>query len=122
MVPHAQFGARNVGVLDDQQRVAEYRVRSFDYGVDFGREFGNWGEIRAGVRRDDGSSRVRIGDPDAADGRLRRAVVLHAAVATIELDNVNFPRHGTLASLEWRTQNDDQAGRTIRPISSASTG
>ncbi len=109
VVPHAQFGARNVGVLDDQQRVAEYRVRSFTYGLDFGREFGNWGEIRAGAQRDEGSSRVRIGDPTLPVGDFD-VQSFFMRLSLDELDNVNFPRHGTLASLEWGTQKDDQAG------------
>ncbi len=106
VMPHAQYGARNVGILDDQKRVAEYRVRSFTYGLDFGREFGNWGEIRAGVQRDNGSSRVRIGDPTLPVGDFD--VKSHfVRLAVDELDNVNFPRHGSLASLEWRNEDDD---------------
>jgi NTE family protein len=99
--PHAQFGARNVSVLDDQRRVAEYRVRSFEYGLDIGREFGNWGEIRTGVRREEGSSRVRIGDPTLPTGDFdTRSYFLRLSYD--ELDDVNFPRGGQLASLEWR--------------------
>jgi NTE family protein len=100
VVPHAQFGARNVAVLSDQSRVAEHRVRSFDYGLDFGREFGNWGEIRAGVQREEGSSRVRIGAPAPTTDFDARSYF--ARLSYDELDDVNFPRHGQLASLEWR--------------------
>jgi NTE family protein len=101
--PHAQFGARNVDVLAEQRRVAEYRVRSFDYGLDFGREFGNWGEIRTGVRREEGSSRVRIGDPAALAGTGDfDARSYFVRLSYDELDNINFPRQGQLASVEWR--------------------
>ncbi len=108
VAPHLQFGARNVDVLDDQRRVAEYRVRSFDYGLDIGREFGNWGEIRAGVLQSDGSSRVRVGDPTLPTGDFKVRTTF-ARMAYDELDNVNFPRHGTLASVEWRSEKPDHS-------------
>jgi NTE family protein len=101
LLPHAQFGARNVTVLEDQRPVAEYRLRSFIYGVDYGREFGNWGEIRAGLRREIGSTRVRVGDPTLpTDDFDVREYFLRLAYD--RLDDVNFPHRGQLASLEWR--------------------
>jgi NTE family protein len=64
MVPHAQIEATKISVLDeDLENVAEYRQRTFSYGLDFGREFGNWGEIRTGYTVDRGKSHVRVGDP-----------------------------------------------------------
>ena len=105
-LPHAQVGARNVDVLSDQHRVAEYRVRSTEYGLDFGRDFGNWGEIRTGLRREQGSSRIRIGEPDLPVGDFdARSYFLRLSYDA--LDDVNFPRHGTLASLEWRGESTD---------------
>ncbi|MEP7246993.1 MAG: BamA/TamA family outer membrane protein, partial [Gammaproteobacteria bacterium] len=100
-LPHAEVQARNVFVLDDQQKaVAEYRVRSVSYGVDFGREFGNWGEVRAGVRRDKGESHVRVGDPTLPTGDFDSRG-LFARMQYDRLDDVNFPRHGTTVGLEW---------------------
>jgi NTE family protein len=107
VVPHAQLGARNVDVLSDQRRVAEYRVRSFDFGVDIGREFGNWGELRAGIERSRGRSRVRVGAPELPTGEFD-VQSQFVRFAYDELDNVNFPRQGTLASLEWRNERPDR--------------
>ena len=102
-LPHAELEARNVTVLSDQQAVAEYRVRSFGYGLDFGREFGNWGEIRAGLRSESGTSRVRVGDPTLATGDFdSRGYFMRMSYD--RLDDINFPRHGQLASLEWSGQ------------------
>jgi NTE family protein len=108
-LPHARFQARNVPQLgddDEQQRLAEFRLRSFDYGLDFGREFGNWGEIRTGVRRETGHQRVRVGDPtlpptdfDAKGYFLR--------FSYDRMDDVNFPRRGQVASLEWNAESTD---------------
>lgn len=103
IAPHAQFGARNVDVLDEQKRVAQYRVRSFDCGLDIGREFGNWGEVRAGILRSNGSSRVRVGDPTLPTGDFD-VQTRFVRLAYDELDNVNFPHNGTLTSVEWRSE------------------
>jgi NTE family protein len=105
-LPHAELESRNVPKLAGQDAIAEYRVRSFDYGLDFGREFGNWGEIRTGVRHDSGSSHVRIGDP--IDPNLNTnhfdAFGYFTRLSYDRLDNINFPRHGTSATLEWDAQ------------------
>jgi NTE family protein len=104
--PHAWLGARNVAVLDQQHRIAEYRVSGFEYGLDFGREFGNWGEIRAGVRRETGSSRVRIGDPTLPTGDFdARGFFLRLSYD--RLDDINFPRSGQLASFQWSREKID---------------
>jgi NTE family protein len=91
-------------VLDDQQRtVAEYRVRSFGYGLDFGREFGNWGEIRAGLRRVTGQSRVTVGDPTLPTGDFDSRGYF-TRLSYDRLDDVNFPRHGQSLTFEWSGQ------------------
>jgi NTE family protein len=102
VTPHAELEARNVALVVNQQLRAEYRVRSFGYGLDFGREFGNWGEIRTGLRWDSGSTHVRIGDPLATERFDTRGYVTRFSYD--RLDDVNFPRHGTSATLEWDGQ------------------
>jgi NTE family protein len=102
-LPHAELEARNVEVLSEQQTIAEYRVNSFGYGIDFGREFGNWGEIRAGLRSDNGSTHVRIGDPTLPTGNFDSRGYF-TRLSYDKLDDVNFPRHGTSVTLEWSGQ------------------
>ncbi|MGQ0836830.1 MAG: hypothetical protein ACT4O5_18280, partial [Gammaproteobacteria bacterium] len=107
LMPHAQLRARNVAVLDDQQRrIAELRVRTFDYGLDFGREFGNWGELRAGYGRAEGVSRVRLGDPALPTADFDSDDYF-ARFSYDQLDDVNFPRHGQALTLEWVGQRFD---------------
>jgi NTE family protein len=103
MVPHAQIEATNITKLDENlNNIAEVRQRTFSYGLDFGREFGNWGEIRTGYMVDRGKSHVRIGDPNLAlpvgefDSRG-----YFVRMSYDRLDDVNFPRHGQSATLEW---------------------
>ncbi len=99
--PQTQFQVRNVPLIEDGQRLAEYRVRSLEYGVDFGRDFGRSGELRAGVRRETGHSRVRLGDPTlpASDFDVRE---YFGRYSYDHLDDVNFPRSGQSLSVEWR--------------------
>ena len=59
VAPHAQVEAHDVAQVVNDRQVGEYRVSSVDYGLDFGREFSNWGEMRVGALNSRGSSRVR---------------------------------------------------------------
>jgi NTE family protein len=108
IAPRAELSARNVDVLDGQRRIAEYRVRSFDLGVDLGRELGNWGEARAGLQQQRGRSRVRLGDPNLPTEEFD-VQSYFLRLAYDELDNVNFPSTGTLASLQWRNETDNDS-------------
>jgi NTE family protein len=112
MVPHAQIEATNLTKLDEElNSFAEYRQRTFSYGLDFGREFGNWGEIRTGYTADRGKSHVRIGDPQLRVGEFdSRGYFLRLEYD--RLDDVNFPRHGQSATLEWDAQRASLGGDT----------
>jgi NTE family protein len=99
--PQAQIEAHNVPLLDGQRRIAEFRVRTTEYGLDGGREFGDWGEFRVGLHRETGATRVRIGDPTLATSDFD-ARELFARLSYDRLDDVNFPRRGQAATLEWR--------------------
>jgi NTE family protein len=105
-LPQAKYEARNVAMFDTAgRRLAEYRVKGTRYGIDFGREFGSAFEIRAGVHREDGESRVRLGDPslpsDTFDVRQ-----YYARFAYDGLDDVGFPRRGASFFLEWTGEHD----------------
>ncbi|MEZ5458449.1 MAG: patatin-like phospholipase family protein [Steroidobacteraceae bacterium] len=101
VMPLARVELRNVPLLEDGLRIAEYRVRSFQFGVDAGRELGDFGELRIGLRRESVSSRVRLGDPllPVDDFNLRQ---YFARFSYDRLDDVNFPRAGQSFALEWR--------------------
>jgi len=107
VVPHADAKAANVDALVDQTRLAEYRVRSFNYGLDFGYEFGNWGEIRTGVDRESGHEDVRVGSPSLAPPDSFDTRSYFVRFSFDRLDNVNFPRRGQQAMIEWRGEHTD---------------
>jgi NTE family protein len=107
LMPHVQYSARNIPLVNpDQQETAEYRLSELEYGLDFGREFGNWGEARVGLLHEEGSSHVRIGDPTlptapfSASGYFVRFSYDH-------LDSVTFPRNGQLATLQFTSETDE---------------
>jgi NTE family protein len=102
VMPHAEFQIRTLPLIDSEERiVAEYRVRTTDYGLDLGRELGNYGEIRVGAGRTIGSARVRVGDPllPPTDFDTNN---FFTEFRYDTVDNVNFPRHGASYQLAWR--------------------
>jgi len=102
-LPHVDTEAQNVDLLQGQSRLAEYRVRSFDYGLDFGRDFGNWGEIRTGVEHESGTENVEIGAPNLPSDSFHTWEYF-IRLSYDRLDDVNFPHRGQQATLEWRTE------------------
>jgi NTE family protein len=106
VAPQIDLEIRNVQILDQQQRIAEYRVRTAEAGVDLGKEFGNWGEFRAGLRRGEGQARVRIGDPTLPEADFDIGE-LFVRMSYDKLDNVNFPRRGETFVLQWDAPRTD---------------
>ncbi len=98
--PHILADATNLDVPLGNISSAEYRVHTFNYGLDFGREFGNWGEIRTGVEHEEGHSRIEIGDPSLPEQTFDTRSFF-VRMSYDRLDDVNFPRKGQQASFEW---------------------
>ncbi|AMN45868.1 hypothetical protein ACG33_01835 [Steroidobacter denitrificans] len=107
VAPQLEFEERSVF---DRDRLAEYRVRTLQGGIDVGRELSNWGEIRFGMRRGTGRSRVLIGDPALLSPEVEDALVTRrydsggyfGRFSYDRLDSLFFPRHGQQFELEWR--------------------
>jgi NTE family protein len=111
VMPHVSDEARDLYWLNGQSLEAEYRVHTFDYGLDFGRQFGNWGEIRTGVLREQGHYVLEIGD--ASDPTLPEqsfkpfSMIDYFVRFTYDrLDDVNFPHRGQQATLQWSADRD----------------
>jgi NTE family protein len=106
VMPHAQFEIRTVPLISDAGNIlAEYRVRSTDFGLDLGRELGNYGEIRVGAGRTVGSTHVRVGDPLLPPADFDTHDIF-SEFRYDTLDNVNFPRHGASFQLGWRNERE----------------
>lgn len=87
-------------VTPDGQRIARYRVRDTEFSLALGAELSNWGELRAGLRRGDGSSRILVGDPSLPTGDYD----IGGAFLTFgydRLDSAWFPRQGQAFRASW---------------------
>ena len=106
VAPRFKFDSRSVQVRDADRLIAEYRVRETNLGFDFGRELDNWGEVRIGVQRLGGSTRLHIGLPTAnqPDATYFHQGGLYARLSVDRLDSVNFPRHGESFVMQWNGQ------------------
>ncbi len=106
VTPHVSVEASDLPFLVGQSERAVYRVHTFRYGLDLGKQFSDWGEVRAGVYRDEGHTRLTVGDPAdpllpfpalQAFGSL--SYFLRFSYDT--LDNIDFPHSGEQAALQW---------------------
>ncbi|MBS0388920.1 MAG: patatin-like phospholipase family protein, partial [Proteobacteria bacterium] len=107
IAPHLQAEAHNVPQLQDGETIGSYRVRTFEYGLDAGREFGNWGELRGGLLDTRGTTAVRLGDFSVPEVSYHT----HAGFVRFNydrLDSTTFPRSGQALTLQVRAE---QAGR-----------
>jgi NTE family protein len=87
-------------VSDEGQRLGRYRTRDTEVSLAVGAELSNWGEVRVGVRRGDGSSRVLIGDP----GLPNTTFDLGGAFVNFgydRLDSGYFPKQGQAFRASW---------------------
>jgi NTE family protein len=104
VVPRLTYELQNLDIFEGDRRLATYRVRSSDIELDFGREFGSWGEVRAGLIRGDGNRHLLVGDAEDPDLPPREPYdrgELMARFSVDRLDDVYFPRHGELFTLQW---------------------
>ena len=111
VAPRFEFQERSVNLLDGEDRIAEYRVRTLDGGLDVGREFSNWGELRFGLRRGSARSRVLVGDPELPSEQANRGGMF-ARFTYDKLDSIFFPRRGQQLELEWRGERDASGRRS----------
>ncbi len=103
--PRVDFTLRNVPQIENERQVGELRVRSFTYGFDLGREIGNVAEVRTGIERERGSTRVRLGDTATPRSQFDTQSVF-GRFTYDRFDDVAFARHGQSFQLEYRGQFD----------------
>lgn len=96
---------------NDGRAEVEYNVQRLGLELGAGRNFGNWGEFRVGLRRSMGDADVSVGAPamsgfDFDDGQF------FARLRADSLDNVHFPRSGFFGQLEWVAAREDLGSDT----------
>jgi NTE family protein len=92
IAPHAQIEAHDVAQIVNDRQVGQFRVSSVDYGLDFGREFSNWGELRVGALNSNGSSRLNLGVP--APASKFNVTEYFVRFGYDSLTSADFPRSG----------------------------
>jgi NTE family protein len=106
VAPHADFQIRTLQIADENEHIlAEYRVRTTNYGLDLGRELGNYGEVRIGAGRTLGAAHVRVGDPLLPPSDFDNHN-LFAEYRYDSVDDVNFPRRGSSWALAWQGERE----------------
>ena len=97
IAPQVSYSEQNINLYRSQSKgdsIAQYRVKEAMAGLDMGREFGNWGEFRLGLRRGYGATRINIGPADLDSGSYNVGG-LFSSFSYNTLDNFNFPLRGT---------------------------
>ncbi|MEE9912312.1 MAG: patatin-like phospholipase family protein [Deltaproteobacteria bacterium] len=98
----AQYRVRNLRDFDEDGDITtEFRDNAIEGSLDIGRQFGNWGELRLGLRRQYGVVKMLVGNHQGFedDPYNRGSVFISAAYST--LDNYIFPLKGSDAYITW---------------------
>jgi NTE family protein len=91
--PHAEWKQNPVDVYDGHDRVARYRITSYQGGIDFGIQPWMYGEGKVGLLFGNFRANSTTGDIDLpTDDVTRGAIVVQGRLD--QLDNVNFPNNG----------------------------
>jgi NTE family protein len=118
VAPSARIEQRDLPIYVKDTEVADYRDREAEADIDFGRNLGNWGEIRAGFHRTNGATRVRLGDPDLVEGNYNDGEFFFK-FSYDQLDNVHFPREGETFTVQWDADRTDLGSDIVRDRVSA---
>ena len=100
VAPAVRVEARDLPIYLNNSRIADFRDREVEGDLDFGRNLGNWGEIRVGLHRINGLTYDRFGNPDLVDPQYNNGEYFFK-FSYDQLDNVHFPREGQTFTVQW---------------------
>ncbi len=93
VAPHADIQEHEIAQVENDRQVGWYHVRSINYGLDFGRELGTWGEMRFGAIDTRGDSYVYLGNFSTPVSYFHLPQYF-MRVGYDKLDTTNFPHSG----------------------------
>jgi NTE family protein len=105
LAPSLRYELNTLQLVEGGHRVARYRTRESEAALAVGAELSNWGEVRLGLARGDGSSRVMIGDSTLPDTTFDLGAA-YLEFAYDRLDSVYFPKHGQALRIGWRAERE----------------
>ena len=97
--PELLVEQRNIDVFENAEPFARFRFTSAQIGLSGGRELGNSGEVRVGVRRSSGNARLKIGDESLPNADFDSGSYF-LSLRRDTLDDPQFPRAGTALGME----------------------
>lgn len=99
IAPNAELERRTADLFQGSQRIARYKIRTADAGLDLGLNLGPIGELRLGYKGGVVDPSLDTGPPELApvQGHVRRGGLAGRAIID-QLDSANFPRSGYAAS------------------------
>ena len=95
IAPRAQYNQDTRDVYDGNDRVSQYATKTSEIGFDTGLQIGKHGEIRFGLLRDWVQAAPRVGATGLPQYNIRQGAYT-TSIAYDRVDDVNFPRNGTL--------------------------
>ena len=98
--PSTRIEARDLPIYSNDVQIADFRQRFAEADVDFGRNLGDWGELRMGYHRINGAARSYYGNPNLVDREFNNGEYF-LKFSVDRLDNVDFPREGSTFTLQW---------------------
>ncbi len=98
--PSARIEARDLPIYSNDVQIADFRQRFAEADVDFGRNLGDWGELRMGYHRINGAARSYYGNPNLVEPEFNNGEYFFK-FSVDRLDNVDFPREGSTFTLQW---------------------
>lgn len=94
------YSETHIGQFESGKQVADLEVSYSGFSLAAGRQIGNWGQLEIGAYTGSGDSSPYIGDLSTPTQDFNAG----AWVVSFEydqLDSINFPRSGSLASISW---------------------
>ncbi len=99
IAPRVEYKSWNINNYSEGVLLSQYRVTAVEAGLDIGRQFENWGQIRLGLRRGYGNAGVRVGQPEP-EVKFNSGAIF-TSFSYNRLDNFNFPQRGTTIDVIW---------------------
>jgi len=93
VAPHIKWMQDDVDVYSGKDIIAEYRLRTFEGGIDLGMQPWSYGEVRIGYVTGILKPKLKKGTLDIDDERINRGAFAARIIAD-QFDNVNFPHKG----------------------------
>jgi NTE family protein len=105
IAPAIRYDLETLQIVQGGRRVAQYRVRDTEALLAVGAELSDWGEIRVGLRRGTGSSKVMVGEPVVQQEEFDLGAA-YLEFGYDRLDSAYFPKHGQAFRASWQSESE----------------